>query len=75
MALAQIGPLTAVFEAFAAAVGAGIVLGGFALGIYRLTMRRPRDELEARVLADGYAGGLVGVLVTLIDLAVRYGGD
>jgi hypothetical protein len=73
-ALAQVGPFTAVFEALAAAVGAGIVLGGFALGIYRLTTKHPREELEARVLMDGYAGGLVGVLVTLIDLVVRYGG-
>lgn len=75
MGLAQIGPLTAVFEGLAAAVGAGIVLGGFALGIYRLATRHPREELEARVLMDGYAGGLLGVLIALIDLVVRYGGS
>jgi hypothetical protein len=73
MVFAQVGPLTTIFEGFAAAVGAGIVLGSFVLGIYRLTTNHPRDELEARVLTDGYAGGLVGVLVTLIDLVVRYG--
>lgn len=57
----------------ATAVGAGILLGGFASGVYRLAMRRPRGELEMRVLPDGYAGGVVAVLVVLIDLVVRYG--
>jgi hypothetical protein len=73
MAVAQIGPLTSAFEALAAVVGAGIVLGGFASGVYRLAATRPRDELETRVLPDGYAGGVVAILVVLIDLAVRYG--
>jgi hypothetical protein len=31
MVFAQVGPLTAIFEGFAAAVGAGIVLGSFVL--------------------------------------------
>jgi hypothetical protein len=63
-----------VFEALATAVGAGIVLGGFVSGIYRLATKRPRGELETGVLTDSYAGGVVAVLVVLIDLVVRYGG-
>jgi hypothetical protein len=73
MTVAQIGPLTTLFEAVAAAVGAGIVLGGFTMGTYRLMARQPREELETRVLADGYMGGIVGVLVVFLDLILRYG--
>jgi len=73
MAFAQIGPLTTLFEGFATAVGAGIVLGGFAAGIYRLAVKQPREEIEARVLVDGYFGGIVGALVSCIDLILRYG--
>ena len=32
MALAQIGPLTTIFEAVATAVGAGVVLGSVGMG-------------------------------------------
>lgn len=73
MSLAQIGPLTALLEALAAAVGAGIVLGSFAAGTYRLVVRRPRSEIEARVLPDGYSGGVVGAFVVCLDLILRYG--
>lgn len=70
MSPAQIGPLTALFESIATAVGAGILLGGFVAGIYRLVREWPRqDRLEAHVLIDGYAGGLAGVAVVLLDLA------
>jgi len=71
MALAQVGPLTVAFEALAAAVGAGIVLGSFAAGIYRLANSQRRLHIETRVLSDGYAGGLVGVLVVCLDLVLR----
>ena len=72
MSFAQVGPLTTLFEGFATAVGAGIVLGGFAIGLYRFwTSRSPRD-LENNVLLDGYMGGIVGLGVVLFDLFMRY---
>jgi hypothetical protein len=73
MELAQIGPLTAAFETVATAVGAGIVLGGFAFGTARHLAGWPRKALEARIVTDGYIGGVVGVLVILGDLILRYG--
>lgn len=73
MVIGQIGPLTSLFEGFATAVGAGIVLGSFTMGIYRLLAKQPRRELEYRVLIDGYSGGAVGVFVVLLDLFFRYG--
>jgi hypothetical protein len=63
-----------VVEAMAAAVGAGIVLGSFAIGTVRFLAGRPRHALEAHVLTDGYLGGLIGVAVAVVDLVLRYGG-
>jgi hypothetical protein len=74
MALAQIGPLTTMFEAAAAAVGAGVVLGGVALGIGRLAVGWSRQRIERRALTDSYLGGIVGAAVAIIDLILRYGG-
>lgn len=73
MTFAQIGPLTTVFGALAMAVGAGVLLGTFAVGIVGLVVRWPRRELEARALTDGYVGGGLGALVALLDLILRYG--
>lgn len=70
MTFAQVGPLTTLFEGLATAVGAGIVLGSFAMGIFRTLAKRPRKELETKVLIDGYAGGVVGVVVVFLDLIV-----
>jgi hypothetical protein len=62
------------FEAVAAAVGAGVVLGGVALGVGRLAAGWPRQRIERRALTDGYLGGMVGAVVAVIDLILRYGG-
>ena len=72
MTFAQIGPLTALFEGLATAVGAGIVLGGFTVGLYRFWTSRSRLELENNVLLDGYLGGIAGVSMVLLDLLMRY---
>lgn len=72
MAVAQIGPLTNLLEALAAAVGAGVVLGSFALGTYRLTRGGSREEIEARVLMDGYVGGFASIVFVALDIVVRY---
>jgi hypothetical protein len=73
MAVARIGPLTGILEALAAAVGAGILLGGFTIGLCRMIAGRPRRTLEMHVLTDGYFGGAAAVIVVLLDLVVRYG--
>jgi hypothetical protein len=68
MGFAQIGPLTAAFQAIAAAIGAGIVLSGFAFGAVRLATGQPRWVLEKHVLTDGFIGGLAALAIALIDL-------
>jgi hypothetical protein len=74
MTFAQIGPLTAGIEALATAVGAGIVLGSLAIGVARLLSGQSRQVLEAHVLTDGLIGGISGVVIACIDVAIRYGG-
>jgi hypothetical protein len=70
MDLAQIGPLTSAGEVAATAIGAGILLGSFALGTVALLRGASRQALERRVLSDGYFGGLAAVCAMLIDLMV-----
>jgi hypothetical protein len=72
MALAQIGPVTSIFEALATAVAAGVLLGGVLTGIVGMTVGWSRDALAKRSLTDGYAGGLLGVAAVAADLLVRY---
>lgn len=73
MALAQIGPFTAVTEALATAVGAGAVLGGIAAGIRELIRGSTRAQLAESALLGSYIGGAVGVGLALVDLVLRYG--
>lgn len=73
MVLGQIGPLTAVVEALATAVGAGVVLGGVGAGIRGLAQGSSRAEIEGSALFSGYAGGGLGAMVALVDAILRYG--
>lgn len=72
MVFAQVGPITAVLEMLATAVGAGALLGTFSMGVVSLIARWPRKELEERVPLDGCLGGGAGLLAALLDLAIRY---
>jgi hypothetical protein len=74
MSIGQVGPFTTAIETMATAVGAGILLGSFAMGAIGLLAGRPRRVLEARGLTDGYYGGLFAIGFVLVDLALRYGG-
>jgi hypothetical protein len=73
VAIAQIGPLTAVIEALATAVGAGAVIGSAAAGICGLWAHWPTPRLERRTLYGSYLGGAVGAASALFDAIVRYG--
>jgi len=70
--LAQIGPLTTMLEAFAAA-GAGAVIGSVAVGIRGLWARRSIRDIELQALSGGYVGGAGGAVLVLLDVVIRYG--
>ncbi len=74
MAAGQIGFFTSATEVLAAAVGAGILLGGFVAGSIGIVAGWPRSRRDGGVVSFGYAGGMVAVLLVLIDLALRYPG-
>jgi hypothetical protein len=50
----EAGPITVFLEASATAVGVGMVLGGFAVGLAGVLMGVPRDHLEHGALKAGY---------------------
>lgn len=59
-------------ESTAAAVGATVLLGGFAMGIRGLIVGWPRKVLEARALNGSYLGGAAGLLGLIADITIRY---
>jgi|GEM_PF-852219 len=71
MALARIGLLTSGLEAVATAVGSGLLLGSFGIGIARFVLGSPRTVLEGHALTDGYWGGVLSVALILSDLGFR----
>jgi len=73
MGLAQIGLLTTVLEGAAAAVGAGVVLSGVAVGLWGVAIGRPMIEVEEWALRGGYFGGGFGAGLALVDAILRYG--
>ncbi len=73
MAPGRIGPLTEFLESVATAVGAGMLVGGFAIGSAAFIAGRSRQALAERTLTAGYLGGIAGAGAILIDIALRYG--
>jgi len=73
MALAQIGPLTGVLEAVAAAVGAGMLLGGFLAGAVGIVRGWPKRQFDRWLLLSSYGGGGFAAAFTLVDITFRYG--
>lgn len=72
MAFAQIGPLTSVIEGTATAVGAAMLLGGFAMGLRGVLLGRPRVVIETWALDAAYVAGIGGVVAILVDIMLRY---
>jgi len=73
MTFAQIGPLTNALQGAAAAIGAGMLMGGFLIGLAGLVRAWPKSKFDARVLSFGYGGGIVGAAVLIADITFRYG--
>lgn len=69
--LAEIGLATALLEAVAASVAAGMLIGAFAATVAGLARGWTRREVEARAVLDACVGGLGGVALLLVDLLAR----
>ena len=67
MAMGQIGPATEFLESLAAAVGAGVVLGGSVAGAIGIVVGWSRPKLDKRVLIFGYLGASVGAVAIGFD--------
>jgi hypothetical protein len=65
--LASTGLFTGILEAVATAIGAGLVVGGFAAGIEGVASRRSRQEAERNATFGGYVGGLTGLALLALD--------
>jgi hypothetical protein len=64
----EVGPISALLEASASAVGVGMVLGGFVAGLAALLDRIPRDMAERRVLNAGYGFAAFCLAVRLVEI-------
>jgi hypothetical protein len=73
MATGQVGSVTAAVEALAAAVGAGMLLGGFVAGSIGIAAGWSHPSLDRWVVLGTYFGGSVGVGLAAFDLFLRYG--
>jgi len=65
----EAGPLSALLEASATAVGVGMVLGGFGAGLATLSCRWSRNEAEQAIVRAGYVFGAFCLAVRLVELA------
>jgi hypothetical protein len=64
----EAGPISALLEACASAVGVGMVLGGFAAGLVALFDGKSRDMIERRVLNAGYGFAAFCLAVRLVEI-------
>jgi hypothetical protein len=70
--LASTGPFTGILEAVATSIGAGIVVGGFTLGMVGVAAGQPQKASEAMALTGGNVGGVVGLLLLSVDILTKH---
>lgn len=63
-----VGPISALLEASATAVGVGMVLGGFLAGLRGLLWERARSRVEQDVVNAGYIGAAFCLVVRLVEM-------
>jgi hypothetical protein len=65
----EVGPLSALLEASATAVGVGMVLGGFGAGLVALLHGSTRSEIEQDIVIAGYPCAAFCLAVRLMELS------
>jgi hypothetical protein len=68
----SVGIVTPVFEALARAIGAGVVVGGFAGATGGVVFNWSRRQVEGHAMRDGYFGAVLAVFGLLVDLCIVY---
>lgn len=64
--IAGIGPFTSLLETLATTVGAGLILGSFAVGVAGVVAGG--QPTQWRLARAGYLGGVVAVMFFLLDI-------
>jgi hypothetical protein len=70
--IASAGPYTGFLEVVATSIGAGIVVGGFAVGIVGFATGESQRPSEAMAMAGANLGGFFGLLLLLIDTLTKH---
>jgi hypothetical protein len=70
--LASAGPLTSLLGELATSIGAGVVVGSFALGLGSFAASGSRRYSERWSLIGGYFGGAGGLGAMFIDIVKRH---
>jgi hypothetical protein len=65
----EVGPISALLEASATAVGVGMVLGGFFAGLRGLLQESARGRVEQDVVDAGYIGAAFCLVVRLVEMS------
>jgi hypothetical protein len=64
--------ITRGFEALAASIGSGLVVGGFVGGAGSFARTRSRRASEKWALVEGHVGGLAALISLAIDIVEKH---
>ena len=65
------GPVTSTAEAMAVSVGAGILLGGFAVGVVGTIFGWESQDRDRIAIGAGYMAGLLVAVAACVEAIVR----
>jgi hypothetical protein len=68
---ASVGAATAIVEALAASIGSGLVVGGFAAGVWSVLACRSRSQIERGTMIGSYFGGSIALLAFIVDIVEK----
>jgi hypothetical protein len=70
--IASVGLATNLLEVLATSIGAGVVVGSFAVGGVSFAQTRSKSRSESNAVGGGYFGGLIGLFALVFDILRRH---
>jgi hypothetical protein len=70
--LAANGIFTPIIQSIAAAIGAGVVVGGFGGATFGVAHRLSRKQVESEALRNSYIGAVAALAIWLLDQCIVY---